>query len=174
MDYRTITSLMLRLAGVFILVQLVTSVPQAITNLLRFGGQEIVGVDALWLSAVALVLPLVIGLMLVYFPSTVANRVVRVEEPVDTGKLAESLLPVALACLGVYFVCAALFDGVYYLSRMWLYYAVVDKLRWTGPAPALTPGDFAGIASTLAQFVIGLALALGPKGLRKLVTRMRS
>ena len=174
MDYRTITSLMLRVAGVLILVQFITSIPQTIANLLHFGGSQAQGLDSLWLSAMAPVLPLAIGLVLIYFPSAITNRVVRTVEPVDANGFTESLLPVALACLGVYFMCAALYDGVYWFSKVRLHYVVADKLRWVGPPPTLMPDEFAGIASTLTQFIIGIALTFGSKGIGKLVMRMRS
>lgn len=165
---------MLRIAGVLILVQLVTSVPHTISELVNYGGPETRWLDTLWLSAMALALPLAIGLLLIYFPSVVANRVVHLEEPLDGKGSTESLLPLALACLGVYFVCAAMYDGVYWYSKVRLYYLVTDKLGWSGSAPAIMPAEFAGIVATFTQFIIGIVLALGAKGVGRLVMKMRS
>jgi hypothetical protein len=171
MDYRSLTSLMLRIAGVLILVELVTSAPHTIANLLHFGGKETAPIDALALTSLALVLPLAIGLVLVYFPSTIASRIVRADHAGEEAKaVSESLLPVAIACLGVYFVSVSLYDEVYWLAKLRIYYVFEER---HGNAIPLAPEDFAGMVSAAFQFIIGLVLLLGSRGIGKLAIRLR-
>ena len=77
MDYRSLTSLMLRLAGVFIVVSAVTSAPQIFLGLLYRGGAESVDIWPLAVAAFAtFAVPFLVGMFLIYFPATVANRMV--------------------------------------------------------------------------------------------------
>jgi hypothetical protein len=171
MDHRSLTALMLRIAGVLILVELVTSAPHTIMNLLHFGGKETAPVDALALTSLALVLPLAIGLVLIYFPSSIAGRIVRTDHAGEEAKaVSESLLPVAIACLGVYFVSVALYDEVYWLAKLRIYYVFEER---HGNAIPLAPQDFAGIVSAVFQFTVGFVLLLGTRGISKLIVRLR-
>jgi hypothetical protein len=77
MDYRSLTSLMLRLAGVFIVVSAVTSAPQTFFGLLYRRGAESVDIWPLAVAAFAtFAIPFLVGLLLIYFPATVASRMV--------------------------------------------------------------------------------------------------
>lgn len=174
MDYRTITSLILRVAGALILIQLVIAVPHTLVNLLRFGGEATKALDIFVLTALSLIIPLTISLTLIYFPSVVTNHVIRPSNEGETTAVSEGLRSVAFSSLGMYFVCASLFDGVYWVTKLRIYYSFIDEQRWYGPPPALTPDDFAGIASTAFQLLFGLILLLGSRGISNVVARLRS
>jgi len=73
MDYRSLSSLLLRLAGVLILVAAVSAVPSTFIGLLgtKSGTAD---VELLLIAAVATAFPVLVGLLLLYFPATVANK----------------------------------------------------------------------------------------------------
>lgn len=176
MDYRSLTSLLLRIAGMLILVQLVLAVPPTIAGLLHFGDEQSAATDVFVLTALALVLPLLLGSMLLYFPSVVTNHLIRTGADSDAGPAPtpDLLRTTAFSAIGLYFVCSALFDAVYWAAKLKIYYTLIDEQRWYGPPPALIPDDFAGIASTTIQFVVGLVLLLGASGISHVIGRLRS
>jgi hypothetical protein len=77
MDYKSLTSLVLRLTGVIIVVSSVTSTPRTFIGLVYLRSVEATGNMEIWLlAAVASAFPLLVGLLLIYFPATVTNRMV--------------------------------------------------------------------------------------------------
>jgi hypothetical protein len=170
MDYKSLTSLMLRLTGVIIVVSEVTVMPRTFINLHARNPLESPDVAALLLTIVASGLPILIGLLLIYFPAAVANKIVSAGgESVDRLNLQQ----LAFSVLGLYFVSLAVFDAVYWLAKLRIYFVVYNELNFGQPF-RLTPEDFAGIAATCAQFVAGLLLLFGGRGLANLVHRLRS
>ncbi|HKD30374.1 MAG TPA: hypothetical protein VKC66_31260 [Xanthobacteraceae bacterium] len=107
MDYKSLTSLMLRLTGVIITVSAITAMPRTFINLHVRNPPESPDVAALLLTIVASGLPILVGLLLIYFPATVANKIVSaVGESVDTLNLQQ----LAFSVLGLYFASLALFE----------------------------------------------------------------
>src|SRR5216684_3822039 len=71
MDYKSLTSLVLRLTGVIIIVSSVASTPQIFIGLLYRRGVEATDNMEIWLlSVVASAFPFLVGLVLIYFPAT--------------------------------------------------------------------------------------------------------
>ena len=171
MDCRSLTSLMLRLAGVFILVSAVTSAPQTFFGLLYRRGGESVDIWPLAVAAFAtFAIPFLVGLLLIYFPATVANRMVSAgTETAD----ALILQQVAFSAFGLYFVTVAVYEAVYWWAKLQLYFAVYEEMNFARPTH-LRDEDFAGIVSTGAQFVAGVAVLLGGRGIANLFHRLRS
>jgi len=64
-------------------------------------------------------------------------------------------------------------NAVYWLAKLRIYFALYNEFNYGQPLP-LTPEDFAGIATTCVQFVAGILLLLGGRGLANLVHRLRS
>ena len=169
MDYKSLTLLLLRLTGVIIMVWAITAAPHTFVLLHLSAG---VNTDsAPWLlTIVASALPILVGLLLVYFPGTIANKIVAPgTESIDILNLQQ----LAFSVLGLYFISLAVFDAVYWLAKLRIYFAVYSELNYGRP-DRLLPNDFAGIASTCVQFVSGLVLLFGGRRLANLVHRLRS
>jgi hypothetical protein len=170
MDYKSLTSLLLRLTGVIILVAAVIAAPRNFLDLyLRDAGGG-VNTETWLLTTVASTFPILVGLLLIYFPATVGNRIVSGDgETADTQRLEQT----AFSILGLYFVSMAAFDAVYWYAKLRLY-SVILPVGWNDRGPWLANNDFAGIASTCAQFVVGILLLLGGRGLANLFHRLRT
>jgi hypothetical protein len=171
MDYKSLTSLVLRLTGVIIVVSSVTSTPRTFIGLIYLRGVEATGNMEIWLLAVvASAFPVLAGLLLIYFPATVANRMVSA----GTGTIDTLLLQqVAFSVLGLYFVTVAAYDAVYWWAKLRIYFAVYNELNFGRP-DSLRNEDFAGLVSTGAQFIAGVILLFGGRGLANLFQRLRS
>jgi hypothetical protein len=170
-DYKSLTSLVVRLTGVIIIVSSITAAPQTFIALLYRRGVDAAGNIDMWLVAVvASAFPLIVGFALIYFPGTVTNRVVSAgAEPVDSLALQQ----VAFSVLGLYFVTVAAYDAVYWWAKLRIYFAIYNELNFGRP-DRLTQEDFAGLAATSAQFVAGVTLLFGGRGLANLFHRLRS
>ena len=158
MDYKSLTSS-------------VASTPQIFIGLLYRRGVEATDNMEIWLlSVVASAFPFLVGLVLIYFPATIANRMVSAgTATIDTLLLQQ----VAFSVLGLYFVTVAAYDAVYWWAKLRIYFAVYNELN-DGRPDRLRPEDFAGIASTCTQLIAGVILLFGGRGLANLIHRLRS
>jgi len=80
---------------------------------------------------------------------------------------------IAFSILGLYFVSMAAFDAVYWYAKLRLY-SVIFPFGLNDRGPWLANNDFAGIAATCAQFVVGILLLLGGRALANLFHRLRT
>jgi hypothetical protein len=183
MDYKSLTSLLLRLTGVIMMVTSAIYVPHTFVNLVfrnPWNGDSGVNVETWLLTAVAATFPIVIGLLLIYFPARIANRIVYSGgEAADTPRLeqdAQRLEQIAFSVLGLYFVAMAMFDGVYWYTKLRLYPVIFPDSGPSGHELFLFHDyDFAGIVRTGTVFVAGMALLLGGgRGLANLFRRLRT
>jgi hypothetical protein len=178
MDYRSLSSLALRLAGVLIVVHGIAGIPDTFIDLYLFASREIPESalrSALLASLLAGALPLFLGLMLIYFPSVVANRVVPTDAIGREGSLAyQDLQALAFSVLGVYFIAMSLYDAVYWVAKARVYYMIMENAAGTFPnPPALLPDDFGGFVYAGVRFLGGVILLLGGRGLSGLLQRLR-
>jgi hypothetical protein len=67
----------------------------------------------------------------------------------------------------------AAYDAVYWWAKLRLYFVIYDELNHGRPDP-LAPLDFAGLASTAAQFIAGVLLLFGGHSFADLFHRLRS
>jgi ABC-type arginine transport system permease subunit len=153
-DYKSPAWLALRLTGVIIMVTAVIALPNAFISLYVWSQGAF---RALALTAMVSGLPIVVGLLLIYFPGTIANRMVSGGgETVGTLPLQQ----VAFSVLGLYFLTSAVADAAYWIPTL-------------GPSiPSGITGS-ALLASTAVRFVVGLLLLFGGRGLANFVHQLR-
>ncbi len=175
MDYKSLTSLLLRVTGVIMMVASAISVPHTFLSLyLRDVGGSGINAETWLLTAIAATFPIVIGLLLIYFPARVANRVVAGDgDTADAQHLdAQHLEQIAFSILGLYFVAMAMSDAVYWYAKLRLYPVFFLE---SGLSSRPLDRDFAGVVQTGVQFVIGMLLLLGGgRGLAALFRRLRT
>jgi hypothetical protein len=139
MDYKSLTLLSPRLTGVIILVVTVTAWPSTFVSLYILSN----GVGwALPLTIVVSGFPILAGLLLIYFPGTIANRMISGGAEI-TGPLP--FQQVGFSVLGLYFLTTAAADAVYWIAA----------LQFGMNA------DFARLASTAVRLVAGTFLMFG-------------
>ena len=151
MDLREITKIVLRLIGIYLMSVALMGAAQLI-----YLPAEPLGWYLTYLGAY-----LVAGSALFWFPGAVTNRVLRLEGgSLNSAATAPRLLSVAIVLLGLYFVASALASLTYTMAlAKWFYSATATYGGERGPG--LTPEQFASVASSSAQLIIGIALWLG-------------
>ena len=178
MDYRSISALALRLAGVFILVSGIAGLPNTFVNLYVFAARDALSpsvLPVLLQTLIAVSGALIIGLLLVFFPSIVANRVVNAEAVEKEGSVGyRELQALGFSVLGLYFVAIGFFDGVYWFARGRIYYEAISEAAAAFPRPpALAPDEFGGLVSSALHVLGGFCLLFGARGISRLVQKVR-
>jgi hypothetical protein len=175
MEHRALAALMLRIAGLLLIVW---ALADAGKSLGPFVVQPRGGFDFGLVAAgvlFGLAMPVGIGLVLLYFPGTLTTRVLRIpgiESPRD-GELP-AYERVAFAVMGLWWVLDAILDALYVYARSRLYLRFMEDQPAYVRLPALTPDDFASLVVSAAQLLIGLWLMLGNRGLAGLLYRIRT
>lgn len=173
MDHHALSRLLLRIAGLVVIVATLTSVPKSIVTLVVAAGQD-ANSSPLLTAMIASLVPLLIGVALVWLPGTVANRLVDdTHASSGPGDTTASLQGIALSVLGFYFVAQALFDTVFWVARIKLYSAVIDSNGAFAGTPSVMPDDFAGMVATGVQALFGVVLLFGSKGVGRLLSKAR-
>lgn len=173
MDHHALSRLLLRIAGVVVIVATLTTVPKSIVALVVAAGQD-ANASPLLTAMIASLVPLLIGIALVWLPGTVANRLVD-DTPTrnSQGDTSAGLQAVALSIVGFYFLASSLFDAVFWVARIKLYSAVIETSEAFAGAPAIMPDDFAGMVATVVQALAGILLLLGSKSIGRMLVKAR-
>jgi hypothetical protein len=170
MDYRAVTTLALRLTGIAVLVKVL---PYASTNfigLMNAGAQT--PRQALWMTSLALVILVLVGLALIWFPARLSSLVVGSAPAVDAGETSDRLGEIALLVVGVYLFATGVLDLVYYVSKLWLFEAWVRKREYAEDV-SIPSYDFAGLITGVARLLIGAILAFKSRTLYGWILRVR-
>src|SRR5215472_16745649 len=164
MDARTVATILLKVFGLVIFANAVFDIPSY--SLGPFDGSVPIPLDQrLAQAATALLLPIVFGLLLWFFPGTVTNRIVSGARS-DNAFGAREFERVALTVLGAWLVTYGAIEIVSNLLSF--YFTARDHPGLPMPARA-----FAGAIATLFEILIGLFLVFGTPGLQRLIERVR-
>jgi hypothetical protein len=180
MNCSLLASLSLRITGVIILVNVLTHLPKEFLGLIRLSEQashytSAYPVSMLFLlSVLSIVLPTILGLLFLLFPLKISKIIVDGNEGGTAAAVnLEDVQLIIFSSLGAYFVAMALFDAVYLMAKLRIYFSFVENSEIMARAPKMLPQDFASIVSTFFQLAIGMYLLLGSKGLSRLITHLR-
>jgi hypothetical protein len=173
-DHKALSALILRIAGLLIVVFTITN---AAKNLdFFFSPSTPQGVSVWPMLAATLVsvgLPVLVGLLLVYFPSAIATRVLKVQGADVNVDDIKALQCVAFSTLGLWLTLYAVVEAVYYWAKARLYLQYIAEMRWQGTLPPMQPDDFGGLVSCAVQLVFGIWLLVGNRGLVNVLARLR-
>jgi len=175
MEHRALAALVIRLVGFWELVVAANALPNAIGPFFNPQYVQQASLFVLIGSAMfAVVLPLAVGVLLIYFPRTIASGAVRVEGVEPNGDEASQLERVGVCLMGLWLVIDAAMDAVYNASRWHLYNRVIERQYGAGAeGPPIGPTEFAGLVTAVIQLLLGLWLLIGTQGLVNLFQRLR-
>ncbi|HEU5178090.1 MAG TPA: hypothetical protein VFU24_11620 [Burkholderiales bacterium] len=175
MEHRALASLILRIAGLLLVVTTVANAAKSFAPLFYAGNPDKVGIGLLLLAGfVTVVIPILLGIVLIYFPRAMTTRVLRVEglESGDASNTA-ALQRVAFAVTGMWLAAYAVIDSVYTYARVRLYYRFLEEMPSYARPPSISADDFAALVSSALQLVIGLWLLIGNRGIVNALSRLR-
>ena len=175
MEHRALAALLIRLVGLWELVTALNALPNSVGY---FAGGDYVrtwgfGTTVL-LATVSVGFPLVLGLLLLYFPRTIAARVLRIEgiEPESTAE-AGLLERVAIWIMGLWFTAQGCLDAMHALSK-WYFQRRYFEEQYPGTTTTFfTPESAANLVVAVLQLVVGLWMLLGSRGLASALQKLR-
>jgi len=154
MDLRTLTKLLLKLMGLYWLTA-------SLVGALSIGALVVSGLghDSTPYRAVNLVGYLIVGAALLWFPGTIANRVLRIEGAEMEGAItAERLLGVGVSLLGVYFTVESVS-------------AIIFSIGGFGDLGAkYEAGQAWALAAWVARMLIGLVLVFARRRIVSIIS----
>jgi hypothetical protein len=163
MDTKDIAALLLKTAGLLMFAYAIFEIPYYAFP--RAGANQEYSFIATFMQAVAyLTLPIVLGLVLWFFPATVVNKIVAGDKLTD-GLRTQDFERLALTVIGLWFVAHGIADLAYHLG---------SYVLWSRQFPQPQPLEpFPVMIAAIAKVVVGLALAVGAKGVLRLIARVR-
>jgi hypothetical protein len=164
MDTRTLGAVLLKVAGLVLLLYSISQLPGYFALTGREYGFSIS--QSLATAAIALGPLALLGLILWFFPRTLVNKIVSPSASDDVARDGRSLELVALTLVGVYLVAHGLIGAV----RDAVLLIVVHRENEVVAVPASV---IAHIGATIAELLIGAGLCIGAKGVSRVIERLR-
>ena len=165
MDTRSLGAILIKVTGLVLMVVSISQLP-AYFPLMSRGYDFSIG-ETLGTAALALAPLGVLGLVLWFFPGTVANRIVAGAPAADSPVDFRPLELVALTVLGIYLLAHGLIDAVRDA-------VLVVVMHRQNQDLALIPASIFGhVAAAIAQLLIGAALCIGAKGVSRVIEGLR-
>ena len=175
MDARSLSNLLLRVAGLVIVINAMGAIPAGMAEILLpwFRGHP-PEMSVVVFLLFGHVFALLMGLALLKFPNTIAATLLLVDTSEATPATPlPQLQELVLFGIGFYLLASGVVDTSYWLAKiMYLYRISAADTHYTGQA-VLGAREVGGIVSTAIQIVIGLGLTLGFRRLRRLVLALR-
>lgn len=175
MEHRALASLIIRIAGLLVIVSAITNAARSFGPFFDPTTVQKIGIGLLLLSTLVSVgIPILLGLVLVYFPSAITTRVLRIEG-LDAGGENDTrpLQRVAFATIGLWLTAYALIDAVYLYAKARLYFRILEEMAAYSKPPPISPDDFGSLVSSGMQLIIGLWLLVGNRGIVNVLARLR-
>ena len=166
MDTKDVSAILLKTIGLVMIAYSVFEVPMYFPP--NFGTTDQFSIfAALAQAAAALTLPIVLGLLLWFFPKTVTNSIVSGEKLSGERFGSADLERIALTVLGAWLVAYGLADLIYSVSTL-----IFQQREYAERAPPLSR-YLPGIVTSGAKVAIGIGLAIGANGIARLINRIR-
>src|SRR5438128_1609531 len=175
MEHRALAALIIRIAGLLVIVSAITNAARSFGPFFDPATVQKVGLGLLLFSTLMSVgIPILLGLVLVYFPGAITTRVLRIEG-LDAGgeNNTKPLQRVAFATIGLWLTTYALIDAVYFYAKARLYFRILEEMPAYSKPPLISPDDFGGLVASGLQLIIGLWLLLGNRGIVNALARLR-
>lgn len=174
MDYKDLTSLLVRLAGLVMVVLTVADLPNWIPPGMALLRKKSF-LECIFVVGVPLIIPLLVGASLAFFPRSIANKIIRADNlPPEPAGILPQLEQVAFGVLGMYLLFRGLSDMVFHLSEMLFLQRQASMAHVKITEPILTPTKFGYLVATVGEIVFAVWLLVGTKGVLGVVRRLRS
>ena len=175
MEHRALAALIIRIAGLIVIVSAITYTAKSFGPFFVADTAQKLSTDLVLVSIViSLVIPVVLGLLLVYFPGAITTRVLKIEG-LESGseKDTQAIERVAFAAIGLWLTLYAVIDAVYFYAKARLFFRFLEDMPAYAKPPPILADDFGGLVSCAVQLLIGLWLLIGNRGIENILGRLR-
>ncbi len=169
MDYRNLTNLLIKIAGVAIIAYSFIEIPAYVSY--YFSLQ----IDSFWgfigMSVVPMFVPIIVGIVFLFFPAAVTNKLISGEG--ETNIASIDILAterIAFSALGLYLLFRVISDLFFHGTSIYLALKAGDIAQYnTG-----YEHPYALVVATLAEFTFALYLLFGSAGLVRFLAKIRT
>lgn len=175
MEHRALAALIVRIAGLLIVVTALANSAKSIAPFFYPKFWDKPGAGVMLLEVIVVVaIPVAIGLFLINFPALTTRKVLRIEGiDAETESQVQPLQRVAFAAIGLWLSIYAILDVLYVYARYRLLFALTDDLPSYANPPPVSAEDYASYITSGVQLLIGVLLLLGNRGLASVIARLR-
>ena len=168
MNYYDLTRVLIKIAGAAIIAIAISAMPSYLSYYFSLRLAD----DSVWLffsyTVLPMAVPICLGVVMLYLPGTIANKIVSPPEP---GRPIvadlEGLQVVAFGVLGLYLLFQVLSDFIYNFSFIFL------NKQMHSVANVTDIELYARIIATVAELFFALYLLFGAKHLSGLISSLR-
>jgi hypothetical protein len=174
MDYRSLTKLLTKIGGLFVILYALNQLSMSFGIAYQFYNKQQDLLGAVLVGALPVLFPLLLGLALFIFPGAVSNRLLQAEKDPERHVIGSisRIEEAGLILVAVYILVHSIGDVAYWLSRVKLYYLIVESDKLSH-APSLLPEDFAQLFALAIQVIVAVGLFFGASGLVRLKNKLR-
>jgi hypothetical protein len=173
MPLRDIARLLVKIAGLIVIVSAVIDLPVLLARSLPIQ-EPMIARDVIAMALVPPAIAVLVGIVLFWGAGRIVDRllVVPATSGPGGGPDLRAVEEIAIAALGLYFVATGIADAFYYWGKAGLYYRYVTENNF--PLPVIAADDFGGFFSTAARLAIGVVLVLLSRGIVAVRRRLLS
>lgn len=167
-DYKDLTTLIVKVFGALIVVHILSLVPSYTTDaIMAFDGWFTI----LRRTVLPLIFPLSVGLLMLCFPGTLTNKLIRGEKLSGLPTYLPQLERIALTILGFFLLFSTVSDLGFHISRlMWAHEVPTASWRKLSEVPADIYGAIVGSSIGL---LVSIWFILGSGGILRVVSKLR-
>jgi hypothetical protein len=162
-DTKDIAALLLKTAGLVIFAYAIFDIPYYFLPHPRTDS-DYSFIASFMQAAGMLALPIVLGLLLWFFPATVVNKIVSGDKLTE-GLGVRDFERIALTVIGIWFVAYGVSDLVYRVGSL-----ILMKRQFPDAPPVEA---WLGIIAAAAKLLVGFGLAVGAKGVLRVIAKVR-
>jgi len=165
MNSRELARLIVKIAGLLIVVGALTELPRDLAGIMSRQTNFSVR-DLLLIGTAPTAIVVGIGLLLFWCVDSIVDRAIfssPAHAAAPTPDDFRAVEEVALVILGVYFICAGLSEGIYYLGRADLYYRYVAQAMVA--MPSIGQIEFGGLLAAGLRLILGIGMIVFSRGL---------
>jgi len=169
MDLRQLSSLLIKIAGLVIIIFAITGIPGYINSYLYQENGTLLGFFVF--TIIPLIFPLIIGSLMWKFPNSITNKIIEAEGDLSTNKqLLSELERIAMTILGLILLFYGLSDLIYNFAYV---YSSNSQNQETLSTFKVSPENWGHILGTFVEIIFSLFLLFKSKGLLKLLNKIR-
>jgi hypothetical protein len=171
-DYRDLTSLLVKLFGAFLIVQTLAWWPSYLAPALEFARSS----PRVFITAaiIPVIFPLATGIFLFWLPATVTNKVLRDERTGNTATVSlKQLERVGITVLAVYLGFRGLSDLVFGSVKFFSLRHIAEAENNRIPNPGAAAEFYGNFFASCVEIVVAFFLVLGARRLQRLLERLR-
>ncbi len=168
-DYRNLSILLIKIAGVVMIVYAIINIPAYISY--YFSLQT----NSFWafvgMSVAPMFIPLIAGVLFFTFPETVTNRLIRDGNETNKSSIdVQAVEQIAFSAIGLYLLFRVISDFVFHATSIYLALRAGDIANYnTG-----YDHPYALVVATIAELAFALYLLFGSESLSRFLRKLRS